>query len=130
MVFGALVMHRAFPCAPARGSSPCACTLFAEDRVAISFSFAAELWLWRSRLNVFFLPDSKLAVMPGFLAFVLLFDKEESSINVLFFGSRILYEHICFFVASWSLFSKFTTIHGFGPSIRSSFVLPVLRFCN
>lgn len=87
MVFGALVMHRAFPCAPARGSSPCACTLFAEDRVAISFSFAAELWLWRSRLNVFFLPDSKLAVMPGFLAFVLLFDKEESSINVLFLAA-------------------------------------------
>lgn len=87
MVFGALVMHRAFPCAPARGSSPCACTLLAEDRVAINFSFAAELWLWRSRLNVFFLPDSKLAVMPGFLAFVLLFDKEESSINVLFLAA-------------------------------------------
>jgi hypothetical protein len=35
-----------------------------------------------------------------------------------------------FFVASLSLFSKFKTIHGFGPSIRSSFVLPVLRFYN
>jgi hypothetical protein len=69
VVFGALVMHRAFPCAPARGSNPCACTLFAEDRVAISFSFAAELWLWRSRLDVFFFPASKLAVSAGVSCF-------------------------------------------------------------
>jgi hypothetical protein len=44
-------------------------TLFAEDRVAISFSFAAELWLWRSRLNVFFFPASKLGVSAGFSCF-------------------------------------------------------------
>ncbi len=95
------------------------------------FSFAAELWLWRSRLNVFFFPSLKLAVSAGVSCFCFwLFHKEVESNKFSFFGSRILYQQICLFVASWSLFSKFKTIHGFGPSIRSSFVLAVLRFCN
>lgn len=68
--------------------------------------------------------------MLGFLAFVLLFDKEEESINVPFLAVGFFMNIYVFFLLPGLYSLSFTTIHGFGPSIRSNFVLPVLRFCN